>query len=259
MLLSDFKDKNQIFQFTHNYEELELNIPGRIIRIEEGEFYKVRPDLLTICSDVETISQRYNKLFFQNNITNNLHSDLKKLLLNDPKRIVFLDIETTGFSNTPLFLIGLLYFDGSQLNIEQLFARHYSEEINLLTYFSEFIPSFKVMVTFNGKTFDIPFIKNRMIYHRKFIKRIPIHIDILYHSRRRWRGKTPDCKLQTLEYYVCGRQRIDDIPSALVPEVYREFVHTGKTEFLKNVFYHNALDLITLCELTITLISEDES
>lgn len=253
MLLSDFKDKNQII---HNYENLELTIPGRIIQIGNGEFYKVRPELLTLCPDVEELSQRYFKLFSQKHSLHGLHSDIKNLLISDPVGIVFLDIETTGLSNTPLFLIGLLYFDGSKLNVEQLFARDYSEEISLLHYFSEIIPSFKVMVTFNGKSFDIPFINNRMIYHRKFMNRIPIHIDILHHSRRRWRGKTPDCKLQTLEYYICGRQRTDDIPSALVPEIYREFVRTGKTEFLKNVFYHNALDLITLCELTMIILSE---
>ncbi len=253
MLLSDFKDNNQINHTIRNYKELELNIPGRIIQAGNGVFYKVRPDLSNLCSNAEKLSEQYHKFFFQRRLSGNLHSDLKRLLVSEPTGIVFLDIETTGLSNTPLFLIGLLYFDGSRLNIEQLFARDYSEEINLLHYFSEFIPSFKVMVTFNGKSFDIPFISNRMTYHRKLIKRLPIHIDILHHSRRRWRGKTPDCKLQTLEYYICGRQRTEDIPGALVPEVYREFVRTGK-----NVFYHNALDLITLCELTMIILSEDE-
>lgn len=258
MLLSNFEDKNQINQIVHNYEELELNIPGRIIQTDNGEFYKVRPELITLCSDAEKLSQQYYKIFYQNRLSKNLHSDLKNLLISEPTGIVFLDIETTGFSNTPLFLIGLLYFDRNRINIEQLFARDYSEEVNLLHYFSEFIPSFKVMVTFNGKSFDIPFINNRMVYHRKLIKRLPTHVDILHHSRRRWRGKIPDCKLQTLEYYICGRQRTEDIPSALVPEIYREFVRTGKTDFLKNVFYHNALDLITLCELTTMLLLEDE-
>jgi len=110
-------------------------------------------------------------------------------------------------------------------------------------------------VTFNGKSFDAPFIGNRMIYHRKNFAWTQTHVDLLHHSRRRWKAELPDCKLQTLESYICDRRREGDVPGSVVPEVYRQFVKTGDTQFLGDVFHHNALDLITLIELIVVLLS----
>ncbi len=94
-----------------------------------------------------------------------------------------------------------------------------------------------------------------MIYHRKPFEWTQTHVDILHHARRRWKGELPDCKLQTLESYICQRRRVGDVPGALVPDVYREFVRSGSTQLLADVFHHNALDVITLAELTIVLLS----
>lgn len=242
----------------NNQKHIKLNmtVPGEIIKAETGEFYLIRPDVVKLCNDADILNQRYKDAF--NFVEGFNRNELKILSNTDPKNIVFLDIETTGLSNTPLFLIGLLYFDGEKIVIDQLFARDYSEEVNLLRYFSEFSPRFKALVTFNGKSFDMPFIRDRMIFHRKFLKWSHIHVDILHHSRRRWKGKFPNCKLQTLEYFVCNRRREDDVPSALVPEIYHDFVRSGNPEYLAGVFYHNALDLITLMELTLVLLSQEE-
>jgi uncharacterized protein YprB with RNaseH-like and TPR domain len=240
-----------------NYEKLELLIPGEIINSGAGDLYLVSPNVDKLCTDAEILNQRYLSIFDTTEF-NKVNHDLKTLLNANPEDIVFLDIETTGLSNTPLFLIGLLYFDGDKIIIRQLFARDYSEEANLLHYFTEITPKFKALVTFNGKSFDVPFIRDRMIYHRKFLKWSHTHVDILHHSRRRWKGKFPDCKLQTLEYFVCSRRRENDVPSALVPEIYHDFVRNGNPEYLSGVFYHNALDLITLMELTLVLLSQEE-
>jgi len=236
-----------------DHSRLEMMIPGEIIKAGTGEFYLIRPNLAKLCNDADIMNKRYIDAFSISEAT--AHEELTKLSNMNPKEIVYLDIETTGFSNTPLFLIGLLYFDGEKLVIDQLFARDYSEEVHLLQYFTEFAPRFKALVTFNGKSFDIPFIRDRMIFHRKFLKWSHTHIDILHHSRRRWKGQFPDCKLQTLEYFVCNRRREDDIPSALVPEVYHDYVRNSNPEYISGVLYHNAVDLITLMELTLVLLS----
>ncbi|MGB9595264.1 MAG: ribonuclease H-like domain-containing protein [Candidatus Poribacteria bacterium] len=237
-----------------NRTKLELILPGEVVSAGKGEFYLIRQDIEKFCYDAENLTKRYQDMFNLSVDHIKLNNDFKSILNVDPQEIVFLDIETTGLSNTPLFLIGLLYFDGDKLVIDQLFARDYSEEAHLLHYFSEFMPKFNVLVTFNGKSFDIPFIRDRMIFHRKFANWTYNHIDILLHSRRRWRGIFPDCKLQTLEYYVCQRRRIDDVPSSLVPEIYHDFVRNGNTEYILGVLNHNVLDLITLFELTTVLV-----
>lgn len=237
-----------------DFTKLELILPGEVIQAGKGEFYLIRQDIEKLCYDAENLMRKYQDIFNLSIDHSRLNNDFRSLLTVDPKEIVFLDIETTGLSNTPLFLIGLLYFDDDNLVIDQLFARDYSEEEHLLHYFGEFVPKFNVLVTFNGKSFDIPFIRDRMIFHRKFANWKYTHVDILLHSRRRWRGLLPDCRLQTLEYYICQRRRLDDVPSALVPEIYHDFVRNGNPEYLLGVFHHNALDLITLFELTCALI-----
>lgn len=217
----------------------------------------VRRKLNELYSDAEILVQRYCQLFSLG-IKADLkqqHKDIKRLLDTEPPKSMFLDTETAGFMGSPVFLIGVMHFNGQEFLVDQLFARDYSEEAIMLQYFSEFAPRFDTVVTFNGKTFDVPFIRDRMIYHRKKFYWTQNHVDMLHHSRRRWKDELPDCKLQTLESYICNRQRVGDLPSALVPSVYQEFVRSGDARLLADIFHHNALDLITLVELTILLLS----
>jgi hypothetical protein len=230
---------------------LESIIPGQPIASGDGEFYISRRKLNELYSGADAIIQKYCRMFSSNP---QVSDELMGLMDIPPAKVMFLDIETTGFSNNPLFLIGVLYFNGEWFVIDQLFARDYSEEGNLLHYFSEFALEFDALVTFNGKSFDAPFIRDRMIYHRKRFKWSQTHVDILHHSRRRWKEGLPDCKLQTLEREICFRRREGDVPGEIVPDVYREFVRSGDTRLLADVFHHNALDLITLLELTVMLI-----
>jgi uncharacterized protein YprB with RNaseH-like and TPR domain len=242
-----------------DYKNLESIIPGQIIKVEPGEFYMVRRELKELYSNAEVLVKRYCDLFVQNIKINygshKMDNELRKLLITTPAKAMFLDTETSGFSSNPVFLIGVMHFNGENFLIDQLFARDYSEETILLEYFSHFAPMFDTVLTFNGKSFDVPFIRDRMIYHRKKFHWTHNHVDILHHSRRRWKGELPDCKLQTLENYICNRQRVGDIPSALVPSVYQEFVRSGDARLLADIFHHNALDLITLVELTILLLT----
>jgi uncharacterized protein YprB with RNaseH-like and TPR domain len=241
-----------------DYTSLESTIPGRPVAAGAGRLYMVRRKLSELYSDADTLVRRYCDLLASDwkawPDSHELHDEFRQLLSADATKTMFLDAETTGFSNTPLFLVGVMYFDGENFIIDQLFARDYSEEANLLHYFSEFAPEFDILITFNGKSFDAPFIRDRMIYHRKRFAWTQTHVDVLHHARRRWKDELPDCKLQTLESYICHRRRVGDVPGELVPDVYREFVRSGDTRLLADVFHHNALDLITLAELTVLLL-----
>lgn len=240
-------------------DSLKSTIPGKPVAIDGGEFYLVRRDLSELYTSTDMLIEKYCELFAsdwkERPDFHVLAEDYKAVLNAGAKKAIYLDAETTGFSNTPLFLLGVMYFDGERFVIDQLFARDYSEERFLLQHFSEFAQDFDILVTFNGKSFDAPFIRDRMVYHRRPFEWTQTHVDILHHSRRRWKGEFPDCKLQTLETYICNRRRVGDVPGSLVPDVYREFVKNGDTRLLADVFHHNALDLITLVELTMVLLS----
>ena len=169
-----------------------------------------------------------------------------------PNRTLFLDLETCGFSGSSIFLIGLLHDDGDGLAIDLLLARDYSEERAILEAFWQVVEGHQVLVTFNGKCFDWPMLRDRRVRHR-FAECLPdlVHFDLLHHARRRWKQGLPDCKLQTLERYICGRFRTGDVPGRLVPAVYHEFVRNRDWRRMEPILMHNALDLVTLLELAL--------
>jgi uncharacterized protein YprB with RNaseH-like and TPR domain len=165
------------------------------------------------------------------------------------RRMLFLDIETCGLQPAPVFLVGLCHIGDRNLVLRQLFARDYTEERSVLAEVERILRDFDFLVTYNGKTFDIPFLRSRAVHHRLgFEARIP-HVDLLWMVRRRWKDVLPDCKLKTLEWRVLRRLRAGDIDGAEIPYAYHEYVKHGQPHRLIPVFHHNLLDLVAMAEL----------
>jgi uncharacterized protein YprB with RNaseH-like and TPR domain len=164
--------------------------------------------------------------------------------------IVFLDIESTGlWASQPLFLIGLLYWNGREFAAQQFLARHYREEKALLEAVYRRLKDFGVIVTFNGKRFDIPYMEGRSVEHRLFHRYPHFQVDLLHHARRHFSASLPDCRLATLEERILGAGRQDDIPGHLIPETYHRFVRTGNPELILPVINHNRTDLLSMAAL----------
>lgn len=167
----------------------------------------------------------------------------------DPHDIVFLDLETTGLSITPVFLIGTMEFVNGRFVFKQYLARDYSEEISILSAFSERLKQAKMIVTFNGKSFDMPFLANRAVANGVRLAQCRSHLDLLHEARRAYARQLPNCKLQTLERMVCGRTRDDDIPGSEIPQAYHDFVRTGNARKIGLILLHNLYDLLTMADL----------
>mgnify|MGYP000954062502 CR=1 FL=1 len=90
--------------------------------------------------------------------------DLRKFFNN--QNVCFIDIETTGLSSKycSIYLIGLMYYNYQEKmwHLIQLFAETLDEEKNILLNFIDYMSGFDKIITFNGDTFDIPFINNRL-------------------------------------------------------------------------------------------------
>lgn len=166
-----------------------------------------------------------------------------------PNEIIFLDLETTGLGATPLFLIGTMECTNTGFQFRQYFARDYSEEMSILAAASERLAGARLLVTFNGKSFDVPYMRNRCAATGVKLCLPSSHLDIFHEARRLYRGELPNYRLQTLERMICGRQRADDIPSSKIPAVYKEFVRTGDASKIKLVLMHNLYDLLTTADL----------
>lgn len=180
---------------------------------------------------------------------------LAALLTGPPEDALFLDIETCGLSGGPLFLVGVISVKENELLLRQYFARHYSEEPAVLALSHDLLRQHPALVTFNGKTFDLPYIINRATYYRLPVPEQDMHVDLLQLARRKYRGRLPDCRLQTLERHLCRRHRVDDIPGELMARAYHDFVRTGDATDMRKVFHHNLMDLVTMVEVLCALAS----
>ena len=167
----------------------------------------------------------------------------------NPEHLVFLDIETTGLGNTPAFLVGLMTWTGAGFAVRQYLARHYAEEAAMILTSLGVTTAHRLLVTFNGKTFDVPYLRTRAVaLGLPWALPLP-HFDLLHVSRQLWRGHVPNCRLQTLEALICGRPRQGDIPGHEIPEAYHAFVRTGNAWQLVEILKHNRLDLLTMADL----------
>lgn len=166
-----------------------------------------------------------------------------------PEDVLFLDIETTGLGMTPVFLIGTMECTQDGFMFKQYFARNFSEESSIISAVSDRLKNVQMLVTFNGKTFDMPFIANRATAAGVHLHQAKSHLDLLHESRKIYRGSVPNCKLQTLERHICGRYREDDIPSAEIPAAYNAYVRTGKTKKIGRIIEHNLFDILTMADL----------
>lgn len=175
----------------------------------------------------------------------NLHSTL------------FLDLETCGFAGSMIFLVGLLYEKPEGPVLAQLWARNYAEEASVLATLRHILVDKNVLATFNGKSFDWPQVRDRCTVHARQVQLPdPVHVDLLHHARRRFKTELPNCKLQTLERFICNRRRVGDIPGSQIPEEYHRYVQTGDTRSVRSILHHNALDLVTLMQLSLVLVKE---
>lgn len=175
-----------------------------------------------------------------------------------PERAMLLDLETCGLGGAALFLAGVLRQVDGVATIELLMARNYTEEQAVLESLWQIVATQDVLVTFNGKAFDWPMVLDRSARYRMGPRVASEaaklrHIDVLHHARRRWRRQLPDCRLQTLEQFVCRRRRSGDIAGHRIPAAYAEYVRTGFEREMEAVLYHNAMDLVTLLDLSLRI------
>ena len=109
-------------------------------------------------------------------------------------------------------------------------------------------------MTYNGKTFDVPLLETRYALARlKSPFGRLLHLDALHPSRRLWRLRLESCKLTDLESAVLGIEREGDVAGSEIPGIYFDYLRTGDARGLQPVFYHNALDIMTLAAVTVEL------
>jgi len=170
----------------------------------------------------------------------------------DARRLLFLDAETTGLAGgtgTYAFLVGAAWLEDDRLVLAQHFMRDFDEEPALLAALRPLLERASGVVTFNGASFDLPLLETRFIMARRRWPTTLPHLDLLRPARRVWTSCFADCRLATLEREVIGVVREDDIPGALIPALYFDFLRSRRSAPLGRVLAHNRDDILTLVGL----------
>lgn len=167
--------------------------------------------------------------------------------------LVFFDLETTGLSGgsgTVAFLaaFGSFRLDGS-MSVRQYFMDDYPSEPVFLQNLASELNKAAAVVTYNGSSFDMPLYSVRLTMNGLGPPTAGFHVDALHAARRLWRRTIGNCSLGNLENEILGIRRVGDIPGSEVPEVWFEYLRHGKTDRLKQVFFHNELDVRSLASL----------
>ena len=178
--------------------------------------------------------------------------------LHEPEDYVFLDIETLGLFSRPIILFGIGTIEHGSLCIRQYLLRDIDEEqAALIATMGHLSGEHPALVTFNGKSFDYPYLQDRLAYYGMMASTRSItHFDVLHFSRRRWKGLFPSVRLSILEREILGICRTDDIPGAMVPEFYATFLKTKNCGPLVPIVEHNRQDVVSLALLFLRLLGE---
>jgi uncharacterized protein YprB with RNaseH-like and TPR domain len=172
----------------------------------------------------------------------------------DLRRALYLDTETTGLAGgtgTVPFLIGLAYLDpeADRFVSEQLFVPALGEEGEVLDRLAERVAACDLLVTFNGKAFDLPLVRARLVMNRRPALPHRPHLDLLHVARRLHKHRLGRCTLTRIEAHVLGFERVGDVEGAEIASIYLHFLRTGDASALEPVVVHNALDVATMVAL----------
>jgi uncharacterized protein YprB with RNaseH-like and TPR domain len=172
--------------------------------------------------------------------------------------VIFLDLETTGLSGgagTVAFLVGCGFFRDGAFHTRQFFLTGFAAERAMLHAVTTLLGNAACLVTYNGKTFDVPVMETRWLFHR-----VPppwtelTHLDMVHVSRRLWRARNEigdaGCRLVMLEHDLFGVVRQGDVPGVEIPARYFGYIRGGEAHLLEPVLHHNRLDLLSLAFLT---------
>ena len=209
-----------------------------------------------------------------------VYPDFRMEALADYHGAAFLDTETTGLgtgAGVYAFMVGIGTFealpdkdssDGSDSRliapshfvVRQVFMRNPAEELALISEVFSALANCRLLVTFNGRSFDIPLLRARLRYNRPYLPETHLnmallqedapHLDLLLPARRLWRRRLQSCRLAHLEETILFHKRTEsDVPGYLIPQLYADYARSGESSEMERVFYHNREDIVSMVSL----------
>ena len=177
----------------------------------------------------------------------------------DPRHLLFFDTETTGLAGgtgTRAFMIGAADWHEDGLRVRQLLMTTMAAEAAMLDAFTGWLhEKDTVLSSYNGRCYDSPLLKTRYRLARKDDPITPLdHVDLLFPTRRRYRGTWENCRLATIERELLRIVREDDLPGSEAPAAWLHYLRGGSAQNLRRVAAHNHQDVVTLALLMLRLV-----
>lgn len=175
----------------------------------------------------------------------------------DAEDLVFIDTETSGLAGgtgTLVFLLAVARLDGNRIRLAQWLLTAFAGEAAMLAAARDWLPAGAHLVSFNGKSFDVPLLatRYRMQGQADPFSALP-HLDLLHLTRRAFGRRWEDCRLQTAEQHLLKFHREDDLPGSAMPRAWTEFMRNGDAHPMRAVLAHNRRDVLSLGPLSAAL------
>lgn len=164
------------------------------------------------------------------------------------KRMVFFDVETLGLNPQfyPIILIGMSYEESGKYIVEQFFAEDILEEEDILNQFKQKITPSDILVTYNGKNFDVPYINKRMERYGLDFSLNNEHLDVICHVRpNKKKLGLESCSLKSVERYL-NLNREDTIDGAESIKLYNRYARSKEENVKHKIMLHNFEDVYNL-------------
>jgi len=197
------------------------------------------------------------KFFAFANAPEVINAEFAKMGLIEHQHCLYFDTETTGLSGgtgTRAFMIGAADWLNGQLRVRQVYLTTMGGEEAMLREFASWLQPETVLVSYNGRCYDSPLLKTR---YRLARLPDPItglrHLDLLFPTRRVYRGVFENCKLSTIEHKVLGVVREDDLPGSEAPRAWRDYLRGESARDFRRVIEHNSQDMKSLSGLLVHL------
>jgi len=249
--LSHQKTMSIAQQVTSPTSNIEQVVAGKSIENEYGSFY--------LLEKVFPPEYRHGDICISNLLDQSAdhlpvigkNTDFDKI---DLSKLLFIDTETTGLSGgagTCAFLVGLGFFEKRQFRVLQYFMNDFHEEAAMLHEINQFVQEFECLVSYNGKSFDLPLLISRNVFQSmKPPFANMLHFDLLHSVRRLWKHRLTECSLLNTEHQIAHFSRTtEDIPGFLIPQTYFHYLRHKNAVPLKPVFYHNQQDIVAMAAL----------
>ncbi len=187
--------------------------------------------------------------------------------------MLFLDIETLGLYDSPVIIVGIGFYKNKRFHIREFFARDLEEEIAIFEHLrTKILSNFKTFITFNGKTFDIPYIANRFLYYfdeNPMISEDDVpyesnntkyhHIDLYHDCRRKYKGMFDKYTLTNMEEKLLKWKRDNELSSSLVSMCYKKYMNDPSRYIglIKECIDHNFYDVYSMPLILKQLLNQE--